>query len=136
MKPGHQRVKGADFERRVANDLRGVFPEARRGLGQARGAEQCDVEGTPLWIEAKHHIKVDVTQAYAQACRDTAKAGCGIVRPPVVVWRNNRGPIQVTMTLWDLANMTGQFCEVWHETKFLVTVAYVDWLEALKRRYT
>lgn len=46
------RQKGVDFERKIANALKPIFPEARRLFGQAReGDEVPDIGGTPFWIE-------------------------------------------------------------------------------------
>lgn len=50
------RDKGASFERRVANDLKALGVDARRGLGQSRaGGEVPDVDVAGWWIECKHH---------------------------------------------------------------------------------
>jgi len=47
--------KGSAYERTVAELLRSIWPRAKRSIGQARfGAEKPDVDGTPLWVEAKH----------------------------------------------------------------------------------
>jgi|SRR5579884_208274 hypothetical protein len=61
-------LKGKAFERWVARRLRGLWPDAARGLAQARSArETADVEGTLWWIEANIGRRVDVWTAYAQA---------------------------------------------------------------------
>ena len=88
-----QRTKGASFERESANALKDIYPEARRGIGQARSAgEVCDVEGTPFWLELKHHRLVSIQGAFTQAVE--ASAGR---RPPVVISKDNRSRILVTM---------------------------------------
>jgi hypothetical protein len=47
--------KGSAYERKVADLLRPLWPRAKRSIGQARfGAEKPDVDGTPVWVEAKH----------------------------------------------------------------------------------
>lgn len=62
------RRKGAGHEREIAHAFQPVYPDARRGLGQARaGGEVPDVDGTPWWIEAKHRRAVNLRTAFAQA---------------------------------------------------------------------
>jgi hypothetical protein len=88
----YSRNKGANFERLVANLLRPVFSESRRGIGQARSAgEVADVEGTPFWVECKRHKKCSVPGAMQQA--QAATDG----RPCVVVTKDDYGPIRVTI---------------------------------------
>lgn len=90
------RTKGQAFERLIANELKVIWPEARRGIGQARSAKEVpDVDGCPAWIECKHQIRVNICAAMEQA--EAATDG----RPCVVVSRNNSGPILVTMKLED-----------------------------------
>lgn len=63
-----QRRKGANWERTLANCFKEVYPEARRGIGQARSAKEVsDVEGTPYWIEAKCGARPNVRAAIEQA---------------------------------------------------------------------
>jgi len=53
-----QRAKGVTFERYIANQLKPMFPRAMRGLQFRSGEENCDVIGTPWWIECKcYHTK-------------------------------------------------------------------------------
>lgn len=88
------RTKGVSFERGIAVTLRTIWKGAKRGIGQARAAGECpDVEGTPYWIEAKHRKRVSIGKAYAQALKDSDG------RAPLVITRENRGPILVTMGL-------------------------------------
>jgi hypothetical protein len=88
------RTKGAAFERGLASVLRSVWPEARRGIGQARSSKEVpDVDCTPYWVEAKHRKRVSIGAAFAQAKRDTDG------RAPLVITRENRGPILVTLEL-------------------------------------
>jgi len=81
------RRKGAAWEREIAirlNDARIPGWDTRRGLGQTRsGAEVCDVEGSPFWIECKCGRRPNIYAALAQAeeARDE--------RAPVVVARKN-----------------------------------------------
>lgn len=87
------RTKGATFERLLAARWRelGLYPEARRGIGQARsGGEVCDVEGTPWWVEAKHRKAVSVPAALKQAGEASDAAFTGAEwRPPVVIAREH-----------------------------------------------
>lgn len=92
------RRKGAAFELWVAEQLRVLWPAARRGLGQARtGAEAPDVDGSPWWIQTKHGQRPNVPAAMRQAERDASAAHDD--RPPVAITRANRGPVLVTMEL-------------------------------------
>jgi uncharacterized protein YunC (DUF1805 family) len=88
-------TKGKVFERAMANLLKGIYPQARRGIGQARaGGEVPDVDGTPFWVEAKAHKKVQIQAAFAQAVE--ASAG---KRPVLVVSKDNGQPVLATMKL-------------------------------------
>lgn len=84
----NSRQKGKRIEREIANLLKPVFPKAARGLTQSRGAIQCDVEGTPFWIEVKGGARPDAFKALMQAWRD--KNATGDRRPVLVVIRQDR----------------------------------------------
>lgn len=76
------RRKGAGWERELAKRWRDLYPDARRGIGQARsGGDVPDVDGTPWWIEAKRRKRHDVRGAMRQAIDATDG------RVPVVVCR-------------------------------------------------
>src|SRR5690606_40442438 len=93
--------KGATFERWVANQLKQLWPEARRGVGQARaGSEVPDVSHTPFWIEAKHRKKCSIPAAYRQAVEATDG------RPVLVITKEDRAEPLVTMTLADWLQWT------------------------------
>src|SRR5690606_15391046 len=95
------RNKGATFEREIAHALQTLWPGAKRGIGQARlGSEVADVEGTPFWAECKHRKRVSISAAYRQAVEATDG------RPVLVVTREDRQPILVTMTLADWLQWT------------------------------
>ena len=52
MKPGGQRIKGAAFERKIANILKHIWPDARRGIQYRDGGKEAsDIIGTPYHIE-------------------------------------------------------------------------------------
>lgn len=91
-----QRRKGARFERAVARAFAVVFPEAKRGIGQARSAgEVADVQGTPFWPECKRGNSATVDAALAQAL--AASDG----RVPVAVVRKDKKRATATMYLDD-----------------------------------
>lgn len=106
-----QRVKGSTFERKIANELRRWFPEAKRGIGQTRsGGDAPDVEGCPWWIECKHRKSVNVNAAYAQAMKALADArakgkGDKYEDLPIVISRTNGGPVLVTVEASTFATM-------------------------------
>lgn len=132
MRFGGQRAKGIAFERKVANDLKAIFPNAKRGF-QTRGGgkEQCDVEGTPYFLELKHCARVNTKAAWQQA-EDDQRNNQGSLprRPEVVVWQENRKKPQVMMRLADLAALA------WDDNgEQLVTISYEDWLQLLKEKH-
>lgn len=95
MSGRRSRQKGAAFERLIANMLKVLWPEAKRGLGQARsGGEVADAEGTPWWVEAKRWKRCNIQAAYKQAMEATDG------RPALVITKDDYGPILVTMH-WD-----------------------------------
>lgn len=84
----------------MAERLRHLWPDARRGLGQARtGAEAPDVDGSPWWVQTKHGARPNIPAAMRQAARDATAAHDD--RPPVAITRANRGPVLVTVRLED-----------------------------------
>lgn len=85
------RAKGHGYERDVANYLKPIYPNAKRGLQGRDGAEACDVEGTPLFIECKRHRKITGPLAlYRKACEDAASDP--EQRPAVMVLKEDGGP--------------------------------------------
>ena len=91
-----QRRKGAAWERAVANTLKAIWPDARRGLDQPQdGGHEPDITGTPYWLEAKAHRLVNIPAAIRQAL----EASDG--RPPVAVTKSDRAPPLATMLLAD-----------------------------------
>jgi len=84
MTGSRSRRKGAAHERLVAEWLRGLWPDAARGLGQTRsGSEVADVENTPFWVEVKCGKRPNPRAAMDQA--EEATDG----RPVLVVVRDN-----------------------------------------------
>ncbi len=93
-----QRTKGASFERETAVAFQRVYPQARRGLGQARAAgEVPDVDKTPWWCECKRGSKGNLVAALKQA----REASDG--RPPLAVLKRDgtsRAPEQAVVALY------------------------------------
>lgn len=79
--------KGADFERKIADDLRvNGYKDARRG--QVFNGEP-DIVGVPGWhFELKAHKTTRPKEWWEQAEKDAAKRRDGI---PVVVFKWNYG---------------------------------------------
>lgn len=101
--------KGKTFEREIANQFRAVFPNAKRGIGQARSSKEVsDVDGTPFWIECKFRKQVVISSALAQAENDTDG------RLPIVVWRKiGTRATHVTMRLAVLATLEEYAAFAW-----------------------
>jgi hypothetical protein len=94
MSGRRSRTKGAAFERLTARTLKPHWPEARRGIGQARSAgEVADVQGTPFWVECKRQKRCNIQAAYKQAQEATDG------RPPLVVTRDDNSTTLVTMDM-------------------------------------
>lgn len=97
-----QRRKGARFEVDVAKAFAVLFPEAKRGIGQARSSSEVpDVQGTPFWPECKRGAGSTVDAALAQAVL-ARKSGYG---PPVAVVRRNGKRATASMYLEDFLNL-------------------------------
>ena len=92
------RRKGAHFERWLVHRFRAAFPAAdiKRGLQSRGGAEVPDVDVPGYHIEAKHHRRVNVRAALAQAIADAAPG-----RVPVAVCKDNRAEPVVVLRLDD-----------------------------------
>lgn len=103
---------GKTFERKIANYLRDLFPDAvfARSL-QAEQAHQSDVycvEGPDrlkrAWFECNDAQKPNPTTKLEQAERDIGERAM----LPIVVWhRRNAKAINVTTRLWVPALLTG-----------------------------
>lgn len=98
------RNKGFAFERKIAKLLtEATDVEYKRGLGQTRAgaSENPDVysEHDGRWhFECKRHIRTNIKAAMRQAVEDIKEASAE--RVPVVVTKDDYGPILVTMN-WD-----------------------------------
>ena len=91
MSGRRSRQKGKRGERQVVHLFRDAGYNARRGDSQSRGAREADVEDTGFWIEVKIGKRPLIRRAIEQAQRDTDG------RPPIVFWRDDRGPWRVDM---------------------------------------
>ncbi len=86
------RDKGARAQRDLAKRWRdlGIYPHARSTQGEqtragSLGPKPPDVEGTPLWVEAKHRKAARPIQALEQA--EAERAAAGDTRQPIAVVR-------------------------------------------------
>jgi hypothetical protein len=106
MSGAHSRRKGAGFERVLVQRFREVMPdvEVRRGLQYRAGEEAADVEIPCFWVEAKHHRKVNIRQAFRQAL-----AACKPGRWPVAICKDNREEPLVTMQLDDFLDLVREW---------------------------
>ncbi len=82
------RVKGATWERKLANLFKTIWPTAKRGIGQTRAAsEVADVDGTPFWVEAKHWKKT--TRGNLNKAWEQAQKANNTSKPCVVIAKEN-----------------------------------------------
>lgn len=99
------RAKGVEFERRVANAFKALYPKARRLFGQSReGDEVPDVGGTPFWIECAKGSTNAIHEKLVQglAASSTSPSEEYAKRPVVVVSHHaGRQQTMVTMRLDD-----------------------------------
>ena len=91
------RVKGAGFEREIANLFRDRYGlKAHRGDQRRDGNHEADADwrGCPWWIECKRaKTRADIQGAVRQAEEASA------VRPALVITRRDRDTALVTMRL-------------------------------------
>lgn len=131
------RLRGKAFENRIARILRGVeayrgqcysvFKDARRGRQWTKG--ECDVEGTPFWIEcaAEHYqgnTSAIINRKRKQAERDQAETGDK--RPIVVVVNNTAKRSERIQVGFPLAMITGQ--PSWMGIVEQVVVSLDEWI--------
>lgn len=103
------RQKGVEFERKIAKELKAVFPNARRLFGQARdGDEVPDVGGTPFWIECAKgstnaiHDKLRQGLAASASSPSTEYAHAPVI---VVSQHGGMGETMATMRLEDFIEL-------------------------------
>lgn len=123
MSGARSRRKGHQGERDIAKVLSSVYPNARRGLqyqpfrnpegfetpGKVR---ECDVEGTPFWVECKRGKKCRIKPALEQARRDRDK------RMPLAVCRDDNEEAIVSMYLVDFIRYIGLLRDRMHTLDF------------------
>lgn len=93
----HSRRKGQRGERELGHLIRHLYPEAKRGFQSRAGSDQCDVEGSPYWIEVKRRKRFAVLRHLEQAERDTDG------RQPLLALREDRGEWVIIERLKDWA---------------------------------
>lgn len=107
MSGKRSRDKGSKFERLIANELKVLFENACRGVGQTQKGSTCaDVEGTPFWVECKHGKQPNIRAAFKQAI--DARKDADDSRPILVVSRKDRGIVMASMELETLIELLKQ----------------------------
>ena len=96
-KARRSRNKGHDYERDIATFYRELgFKDVKRTLQSRAGYEGSDVQGTPWWVECKHHAKVGkVARWWVKALEDTHQecgAGAEPSKPIVLHVKKTNGP--------------------------------------------
>lgn len=99
------RTKGRKFEQDIARVFRDAgYPTAKRGWQSRLGSDAPDIEGVPgLWIECKHHHRVNMREALAQAME--ASSGTNVT--PIAICRDDRTDAVVVLSLPD-------FIKIWN----------------------
>lgn len=91
-----QRDKGKVWEREVAAAFRALYGNGvKRGWQAREGYDAPDVDGTPFWLESKHHALVNIPAAVRQAISDRALAKDP--RPIIAITKSNRAVPLATM---------------------------------------
>lgn len=103
--PKNSREYGQRFEREARDRLKTLWPEIRRGLGQAYGAIEADLENCPLRFEVKAWSKwPQVEAALAQVRADAEKYKD--LRPRAVLHKKkNKTDWRITMELDEFVRM-------------------------------
>ena len=100
--PINSKQKGAKFERKIAEILRGYGYEAERGCQHAGGKDSPDVKHNMphLHIEAKNVERLNIWNALEQSKRDASEDDMA-----VVMFKRNRSDIYVAMSLDDFMDL-------------------------------
>lgn len=98
------RRKGKVHEREVANELRPLYPGAKRSAAQSRNGRReedhaADVEGTPYWVECSHGKRACGVAKLAQAKEATDGRTC------IAITKRDRGPNIAAMYLPDFMRL-------------------------------
>ena len=97
----NSRAKGKRAELEIANYLKNMGYNARRGVQYQGGPGSPDVVGLRgIHIEVKHVEQLNIHKAMEQSCKDAA-----IDELPVVIHRKNRTPWLVTMGINEFMEM-------------------------------
>ena len=97
----NSRDKGARFERTIANKLKDLGYETRRGQQYCGANGDADVVGLPgIHIECKAVERLNIDNAMEQSKRDARKGEI-----PIVIHKRNNKEILVTMTFEDWIDM-------------------------------
>lgn len=107
MSGRRSRNKGKRGEREALKLLASLVPAwaptLRRGWQSRSGTDQCDIEGTPYWIEVKRLRRV-TPGARLRAMRQAVAASDG--RPSLVLSRSDGDGWVFSTPLWDM-ELTG-----------------------------
>lgn len=107
------RRKGKVFEQEIARKFREIYGESvKRGWQAREGFDAPDVDGTPWWVECKHHARVNVQASFEQAVTASTKVQPRgyerANRPPVLVHHDSGKPhTLVTLRLEDFLALCG-----------------------------
>ena len=98
-----QRNKGHNFERRIAKELRDIWPDSRRGYQSRNNMDLVpDVENPIFFIECKAHKKVNIKSALIQA--ETARKPDD-KRIALAITKDDNQPIIASMRYDDLVKI-------------------------------
>lgn len=109
------RRKGKTFERLVAADLRAIYGQrVKRGWQTRAGSDAPDVENVPFWLECKHHRRVNIQQALAQAQAAAVIAKSPL--PPLIVAKDDGGQPVAVMAWVTILELLGELESLRGET--------------------
>ncbi|HUT58802.1 MAG TPA: hypothetical protein VM487_03920 [Phycisphaerae bacterium] len=96
------RDAGKRAEREARDELKALWPDARRGLPQSAGPIEADIENIPLRAEVKSWKRwPNVEAAIEQCARDAAKRGDS--RPQCVIHKRK------SVTKWRITFTMSEF---------------------------
>jgi len=110
-----QRNKGHNFERRIAKELRYIWPDSKRGYQSRNNMDLVpDVENPIFFIECKAHKKVNIKSALIQA--ETSRKP-NDKRIALAITKDDNQPIIASMRYDDLMKIL-KLCGVSLESAF------------------
>lgn len=102
-----RRLKGHNFERRIAKELREYFSDAKRGYQSRNNVDlNPDVEVPYFFIECKAHKSCNIKAALKQALEKRKPED---TRIPLSICKDDRKPIIVSIYYEDFINLIAQF---------------------------